>query len=193
MWKKVAFYVLLAAALCQVTALKGPDVASRPVSIITGANGYVGRAVAKSLLSHNQNSDQTIVCLVRQERVNAEQEFWRHEPCINVRPYDMLDGGSSIKQALESVYSETNAPSICVYHVASWFSPTEDHEQKARGNVQGTVDLVNVLGGFPNCKLVLTSSMAAVRATSQAPKNGEYYTAQDWNTVSKLGENWGSR
>lgn len=42
-------------------------------------------------------------------------------------------------------------------------------------------------------RLVLTSSMAAVRATSQSPLNGKFYTNRDWNTESKLNEsNWGS-
>ena len=41
--------------------------------------------------------------------------------------------------------------------------------------------------------MVLTSSMAAVRATDQTPMNGKFYTHRDWNTVSELNENnWGS-
>ena len=79
-----------------------------------------------------------------------------------------------------------------MYHVASWFAPAEDHIQKANDNVKGTEDLMKVLADHPNAKIVVTSSMAAVRATSQEPGNGKFYTEQDWNTVSKLGENWGS-
>jgi nucleoside-diphosphate-sugar epimerase len=45
----------------------------------------------------------------------------------------------------------------------------------------------------PKLRMVLTSSMAAVRATNQPPINGKYYTHKDWNTLSTLDEkNWGS-
>lgn len=165
---------------------------SRTISVITGASGYVGKAVAKSLLTGHHDDGQTILCLVRPQRVDNEKEYWKEEACVNVLPYDMLDGGATLKEALSSV-EKNDSDCVCVYHVASWFAPTEDHEQRARENVQGTVDIVRVLGDVPNCKLVVTSSMAAVRATSQDPKNGKYYTTEDWNTDSKLGENWGSR
>jgi nucleoside-diphosphate-sugar epimerase len=35
------------------------------------------------------------------------------------------------------------------------------------------------------CHLVVTSSMAAVRASGQVPSNGLYYTHHDWNTQSQ--------
>ena len=47
---------------------------------------------------------------------------------------------------------------------------------------------------FPyiNPRVIITSSMAAVRATDQIPLNGKYYTHRDWNTISKLNKkNWG--
>ena len=167
--------------------------------IITGASGYVGRSVAHALLENEETDEgKLIICLVRSTRLRSEKAYWEPYSCVSVRPYDMLDGGKTLREALEQVPITSNKDDdtsfdVCVYHVASWFSPTEDHEEMARNNVQGTEDLVRVLGETSHkCKLVLTSSMAAVRATSQEPSNGKYYTKDDWNTVSKIGDNWGS-
>jgi nucleoside-diphosphate-sugar epimerase len=159
--------------------------------VVTGANGYVGRAVVHSLLE--QAGCQDIVCLVRAQRVSGEQEYWKaHQspktPSIRVLPYDMLDAGKSLREALKL----TSDGPRCVYHVASVFGPTEDHKQTALDNVQGTEDLVRTLAEIDNCKLVLTSSMAAVRGSGQEPSNGKYYTEADWNTQSELGANWGA-
>jgi nucleoside-diphosphate-sugar epimerase len=166
-------------------------------SVITGASGYVGRAVAHALVETNEKehsesiNNNRVLCLVRASRVEQEQKYWRNKLCVTVLPYDMLDGGSTLRAALE-FGNQTSDCSICVYHIASWFSPTEEHVQAAKNNVKGTQDLVRALAEFKNTKLVITSSMAAVRATGQEPQNGQYYTESDWNTVSKLGDNWGA-
>jgi nucleoside-diphosphate-sugar epimerase len=157
-------------------------------SIVTGANGYVGRAVVQVLL---EDKDQSVLCLVRPSRVDTEREYWKSCQNVRVMPYDMVDGGTTIADAIESCSSD-GSEEICVYHIASVFGPTEDHVQTANDNVQGTVDLVHALGKVPNARLVLTSSMAALRGTGQDPLNGKFYTHEDWNTKSKLGENWGA-
>lgn len=155
---------------------------------MTGANGYVAREVVQELL---KNKEQLIYCLVRPARIESEAQYWSEKSdCITVMPYDMLDGGSTIQNALEHASKETEQ--ICVYHIASVFGPSEDHVQTANDNVQGTEDLVKALGKYEICRLVVTSSMAAVRGTGQAPLNGDYYTEKDWNVNSKLGDNWGS-
>jgi len=158
------------------------------LSVVTGANGYVGRAIVHHLLDEGHS---TIICLVRPARVAEEDNYWRTAKKIScdvkVLPYDMLDGGCSLSAALKCA----DDSDCCVYHTASVFGPTENHAQTALDNVKGTEDVVNTVAKFPSCKLVLTSSMAAVRASGQTPKNGKFYSYQDWNTVSKLGENWG--
>jgi nucleoside-diphosphate-sugar epimerase len=133
------------------------------------------------------------------EEANATKDV-----SIHVFPYDMLDRGKSLEVALNYVLLRRNStdsppagiPSVCVFHIASVFGPTDNHVQTALDNVRGTVDLVTSLvkigNGICHFKLIVTSSMAAVRGTGQIPCNGQYYTAQDWNVVSELGTNWGS-
>jgi nucleoside-diphosphate-sugar epimerase len=160
------------------------------ISVVTGANGYVGREVVKTLLQ--QDSEATVLCLVRPHRIEAEKKYWNSSQ-IHVLPYDMNDGGATMVDALQQAKKINEQEPICVYHVASVFGPTEDPVQTALENVKGTEDLVRSLTTVEGCRLVLTSSMAAVRGTGQEPLNGKYYTYQDWNTLSKLdANNWGS-
>ena len=82
-----------------------------------------------------------------------------------------------------------------MYHVASIFSPTDDHYGMAMKNVKGTEDLIHTIANLAPLEItrvVLTSSSAAVRGTKQEPLNGKYYTYKGWNTKSELGKNWGS-
>lgn len=117
----------------------------------------------------------------------------------------MLDNGETLNDAMEaaikgrSLTLSASACPICIYHIASVFGPTPDPILTAKGNVQSSEDVIRTLDKFydrhPNSKLrvVLTSSMAAVRATDQPPLNGKFYTHRDWNTLSELNENnWGS-
>lgn len=165
----------------------------RRAFLVTGANGYVGREVVHELLvsqTTSNDDDDDIVCLVRKGRVEEERKYWKGKKNIAVKPYDMLDGGTTLENALQEV-SEDDKECV-VYHVASVFGPTDDHKQTALDNVEGTENVVKCLAKFPNTKLVLTSSMAAVRGTGQKPKNGDCYSYVDWNALSELGKNWGS-
>jgi nucleoside-diphosphate-sugar epimerase len=191
------------------------------LSVVTGANGYLGQWVAHTLLSSSSPSNDPILLLVRPERVEAMREYWQGQRGFHnavVLPYEMSDGGKSLKQAIAAYYpkkddagKEGPATSLVVYHVASVFGPTDDHVATAQANVQGTVDLVKTLADVlgcrvdnngendnrrtssppPRCRLVLTSSMAAVRGSGQMPTNGRYYTRDDWNTYSQVGVDWG--
>lgn len=161
------------------------------LSVITGANGYLGQAVCHSLLSIDDDED--CILLVRPERLAETKRYWEPHNA-QVFPYDMLDGGESLRDAITTVAAaeKSRTTTTTVYHIASVFGPTEDHEATAHDNVRGTIDLVETLAKIGNCRLVLTSSMAAVRGSGQSPMNGEYYTADDWNVKSQLGSNWGS-
>jgi nucleoside-diphosphate-sugar epimerase len=171
--------LLLAAGMNHVTGF---------TALVTGANGYIGRAVVHELIQSEAFND--IVCLVRSPRVTSEQAFWSGSSKVRVLPYDMLDGGESLRHSLQTCREGDDR---CLFHVASVFGPTEDHKQTALDNVKGTEDVVRVLSEQKEkCKLILTSSMAAVRGTGQEPSNGNYYTHHDWNNLSELGKNWGS-
>jgi nucleoside-diphosphate-sugar epimerase len=194
-----------------LAARGGQSSSSKGVSVVTGANGYIGRAVVdvlyKNSLKRNVSGvkeQEMILCLVRRTHIEDETRFWKDymanecsqetSCCIKVLPYDMLDGGSSITEALETACQFTSeGGEICVYHIASVFRPSSNGVQTAKDNVRGAKDLVTAMGKFPNVRLVLTSSMAAVRGSGQEPENGKFYTHEDWNTISKLdGMNWGS-
>ncbi|KAL3936466.1 MAG: hypothetical protein SGBAC_008218 [Bacillariaceae sp.] len=166
---------------------------SKKASIITGANGFVAREVVQELLKAFPTD--YIYALVREGRIESESNYWKQKSdCIQVLPYDMLDGGATMKEALKTA-SECHAE-ICVYHIASVFGPSEDHVQTAKDNVQGTEDLVHALSAAESnakkYRLLVISSMAAVRGSGQDPLNGKWYTDKDWNDKSNLGENWGS-
>ncbi|GKY95362.1 hypothetical protein MPSEU_000498000 [Mayamaea pseudoterrestris] len=189
------------------------------VHFVTGANGYLGRAIVHEIFlsasssSSAKDTKDRIVCLVRQSRVVSEQAYWnqhlqqaemKEALSICVRPYDMLDGGEAFETALNEQIQLTSGnesqPTVCLHHVASVFGPTDNHVQTALDNVRGTTDLVEVLAKSAkanendNYRFVLTSSMAAVRGSGQIPGNEKYYTADDWNTLSQLDESngWGT-
>ncbi|KAL3784291.1 hypothetical protein HJC23_004955 [Cyclotella cryptica] len=237
----MATLFILFLSLCLNISLHGLSIQPLPtplakgkgksISIVTGANGYVGRQLVYSLLSRQfptandehsdsiqkDGADDIIICLVRPNHISSEKSYWNahmnklysNNKNIKVMPYDMLDGGVTLYNALQwghQYHHSTNLSSIslCLYHVASTFGPTSDPIQTAEQNVKSAQDAVRSLTKLihsiqcngktlPKVRMVLTSSMAAVRATNQTPLNGKYYTHKDWNTLSKLDcENWGS-
>ena len=162
--------------------------------IVTGASGYLGREIVNCIVE--KEVDSKILCLVRESRVNEEKNYWDSNNDVNVMKYDMLDGGKTVEAALSSIYSggdDDDDDECCIFHVASVFTPTADHEQMALDNVKGAEDLIHAVSGFKDkIRVILTSSMAGVRGSGQTPKNGKFYTEEDWNTQSQLGANWGA-
>lgn len=174
-----------------------------------GTTSSVGRAIVHELLAQPSQSqkEQLILCLVRPHRLEEEEAYWNgivkdkasSSSCtVQVLPYDMLDGGTTLRAALDQCNSDNDNLPICLYHVASVFGPTENHKETALENVKGACNVVETVHAWRTandkqpsaCKVILTSSMAAVRGTGQDPINGKFYTADDWNTVSVLGQNW---
>ena len=194
----------------------------KSVSIVTGSRGYLGRQVVHEILQNSDDDDNNyqkeVICLVREKNVQDEEEYWKNiidtyddiKVELRVLPYDMLDGGETFSKALQYAFNSNSdmETSCCVYHIASIFTPTEDHHQMALDNVKGSEDLMNAIvssnvendSNVPssssstknNVRVVLTSSTAAVRGPNQTPINGKWYTHEDWNTASEHGKNWGN-
>jgi nucleoside-diphosphate-sugar epimerase len=71
-----------------------------------------------------------------------------------------------------------------VIHAASVFRTCHDMEfQLVQPNLELAEQMVCACAAS-NARLVLTSSMAAVRGTAQTPTQGTAYTSADWNSVS---------
>lgn len=181
--------------------------------VVTGASGYLGREIVNTIINEERDEGSTsiseVICLVRGSRVKEEKSYWGSKSNtiqVKVMPYDMLDGGTSIQNALSSVFdsdgeedSSNDASDIecCILHVASVFSLCDDHETMAHNNVKGAKDLMNAVANLgvkqkDQIRVILTSSMAGVRAGGQIPLNGKYYTHEDWNGESELGASWGA-
>lgn len=179
------FFITVLAYLCSTVSCFN-------TVVVTGASGYLGREIVNSLLSDDDFAGSEIRCLVRDSRIQQEVSYWelvdQTTSRVKVYGYDMLDGGLSLKNALVD-----SGDSTCIFHVASVFTPDDDHTQMALDNVKGVEDcMIAVSESCPNGRIILTSSMAAVRCSNQAPTNGKYYTYEDWNNGSRLGANWGS-
>ena len=100
----------------------------RRVSIVTGASGYVGRETVFALVNDKSCDVQKIYCLVRPGRVQSELDYWKSiSDDITVMAYDMLDGGASIRDALDDACrvalgdDKGESAKCCVYHIASMF------------------------------------------------------------------------
>src|SRR3569832_1815357 len=115
MWNHQVFFLILLLATLVSALTSTTHSQSTTTSLVTGGNGYVGRAILHQLLQEcSDNSNiHTIVSLVRPARVTTEQAYWQHrnEPRVHVAPYDMLDGGATLRHALESCNQKATTPS----------------------------------------------------------------------------------
>jgi nucleoside-diphosphate-sugar epimerase len=97
--------------------------------VVTGSNGYVGRAVVHELVDHvasaekkDDNKVATILCLVRPKHITSEQSYWNEVQqqrtdsdlvcSIHVCPYDMLDHGQSFQQALNATLHNSQSDNV---------------------------------------------------------------------------------
>lgn len=70
-------------------------------------------------------------------------------------------------------------------HTANVFKRVDDPEEElVKVNIQ-LVEAMVCACSANNARLVLTSSMAAVRGAGQRPLNGKFYTTSDWNIASR--------
>lgn len=150
--------VLMLSALSVVAALK---------LAVTGAGGYLGAEIACA----------------------AEEQG--HEVRAVLRPNHST---KHLPSSAEIVVVEDLTDMVCarevahgmdaVIHAASVFRKCDDMEE---GLVVPNIALAEAMAcacAASNCRLVLTSSMAAVRGSGQAPRRPPAYTIEDWNCVS---------
>ena len=47
------------------------------LSIVTGANGYLGREIVKEIVENgDDDAENQVLCLVRPKRVEEEEKYW---------------------------------------------------------------------------------------------------------------------
>mmetsp|Transcript_44827 Transcript_44827/g.74399 ORF Transcript_44827/g.74399 Transcript_44827/m.74399 type:complete len:333 (+) Transcript_44827:90-1088(+) len=144
---------------------------------VTGAAGYLGAEIAclaasqghyvRAVVKEGQHSNHLIAGTLGQG----------HQCCSEVlRVQDLCEFNAAL-----AVAEGMDA----VLHAAAVFRKCDDMERKlVLPNIRIAEQMVKACAACGS-RLVLTSSMAAVRGTGQAPLNGKTFTRYDWNTVSK--------
>ena len=132
---------------------------------VTGAHGYLGAEVCWQAVEQGHE-------------VRAIGKHARHLPAqVELFEVDDLKDAVTARAAAEGLDA--------VIHTASVFRSCDDMEQElVLPNIALAEQMVCACAAS-GARLILTSSMAAVRGAGQAPKNGLYYTSRDWNTVSR--------
>ena len=134
---------------------------------VTGANGYLGCEVAWQAVAQGH----TVRAVVR----SGSQPH--HLPECEVMRVDDLTDAVSAREAADGVDA--------VIHTASVFQRCDDMEEElVKPNIALAEQMICACAAS-GARLVLTSSMAAVRGAKQPPAFGDCYCADDWNTVSR--------
>ena len=134
---------------------------------VTGAAGYLGAEIA-CMAAAQGHSVRAVI---------KEGQAVEHlKGCEVVKVEDLCD---------LAVARDVAEGMDAVLHAASVFRKCEDMEvDLVQPNIALAETMVCACAAH-GARLVLTSSMAAVRGTGQAPLRGEFYTTEDWNVVSQ--------
>jgi dihydroflavonol-4-reductase len=135
---------------------------------VTGASGYLGAEIVAQAAAQGHH-----VRAVLRDGSNTALL----PPCVEVVEVDDLTNLAAAR--------EVAADADAVIHTASVFRPCDDMEEElVRPNILLAEAMVCACAAA-GARLVLTSSMAAVRGSGQPPACGAHYTTADWNTVSR--------
>lgn len=166
--------------------------------LVTGSAGFLGKELCHTILDQSileGNGDaaaaapgvgrHSVIGFVRRSRLDQEQSYWRRQPSANVKVHDIND----FEQCLSELQSSSNSK-IIVYCVAANFKPAVSGDAVATNldlaleSVALTESIVRASCRSKVDRIVLTSSMAAVRGLQQSPLDGQHFTSRDWNTAA---------
>eukprot|EP00967_Tisochrysis_lutea_P136406 scaffold243338_cov31-Tisochrysis_lutea.AAC.3 len=135
---------------------------------VTGANGYLGNE---------------IVCRAFEQGHSVRAVLRSTKGCtlppeVEVMQVEDLSDPAAAREAADGVDA--------VIHTASVFRKCDDWEAELVGPNIALAEQMVCACAAAGARLVLTSSMAAVRGGGQRPSSGRnWYTAEDWNSVSR--------
>ena len=138
---------------------------------VTGAHGYLGSEICWAATSAGHE--------VRAIGRGGASTYAHRLP----KGCEVLD----LEDLTDAVIAREAADGVdAVIHTAGVFRACEDMESDlVRPNLLLAENMVAACAAA-NARLVLTSSMAAVRGEGQQPANGKFYNAlSDWNTISQ--------
>lgn len=168
--------------------------------LVTGSAGYLGKELCHTIVDQSILEDtvdataagagagvgrHSVIGFVRRSRLDQERLYWSRQPGTNVEVHDI----NYFEQCLSKLSSLNSK--IIVYCVAANFKPGDavtTNTNLALESVTLTESIVRASCRRKVDKIVLTSSMAAVRGPQQFPLDGQCFTSGDWNTASRLDE-----
>mmetsp|Transcript_32793 Transcript_32793/g.55292 ORF Transcript_32793/g.55292 Transcript_32793/m.55292 type:complete len:387 (-) Transcript_32793:34-1194(-) len=174
-----------------VVATTGNSAHKVRTHVVTGAAGYLAKELCHTILENaGPGIADRIIGLVRQSKLKDEIRYWE-KISTHIEVVDM----DQFKESLSSVRKRSEQ--VIVYCVASNFKPAaslpdnspSSEEDRAKENVRLFEDTIETSFASNVDRIIITSSMAAVRGPGQIPcmySDGSYFTNNDWNTVSKL-------
>ena len=137
---------------------------------VTGAHGFLGNEVVWQATAQGH-----VVRAIVRER-NRAGSAALPATCEQFEAPDLSDPAQARAAA---------AGMDAIIHTASVFKKCEDMEKElVQPNIALVKEMVHACKAA-DARLVLTSSMAAVRGAGQSPSAGPCYTASDWNTASQ--------
>ena len=137
---------------------------------VTGAAGYLGAEIACRAAEQGHEVRAVV-------RPHSSTEHLSCAGITDILTVEDLCQPSAARDAADGADA--------VIHAASVFQQCDDMEHElVRPNIELAEQMVCACAAA-NARLVLTSSMAAVRGTGQIPHTPPSYTSRDWNTQSQ--------
>lgn len=155
------------------------------VAVVTGASGFVATEVIAQLLAKGYQVRGTVRSTKDQDKVAHLKALGEALPgVLTLHEADLLKAGS---------FDDVIEGADYVFHTASPYKIGVPADSLLKPAIEGTRTVLNsVVKHKASVKrVVLTSSFAAVVKPEKGPKNGQYYTEEDWNDEAKADEQTG--